>query len=45
MKFEIRKPSIKTRIGAHTSVKRVIRYRAGIKAHSSGSLEITINCK
>jgi hypothetical protein len=32
MKFGIRKPSIKKRVAARTSVKRAIRHRAGVKA-------------
>ena len=32
MKFRVRKPSLKKRIAARTSVKRVIRHNLGIKA-------------
>ncbi|NMC84325.1 MAG: hypothetical protein GYA58_03465 [Anaerolineaceae bacterium] len=32
MKFGIRKPSLKKRIAARTSVKRVIRHNLGLKA-------------
>jgi len=32
MKFGIRKPSIKRRIAARTSLKRIIRHKVGIKA-------------
>jgi hypothetical protein len=32
MKFGFRKPSLKKRIAARTSIKRVIRHRIGLKA-------------
>lgn len=32
MKFGIRKPSLKKRISARTSVKRAVRHRLGLKA-------------
>ena len=32
MKFGIRKPSLKKRIAARTSVKRAVRHRLGLKA-------------
>jgi len=38
MKFGIRTPSIKKRLSARTSVKRVIRHSAGIKAPRGGGL-------
>ena len=34
MKFGFRKPSLKKRIAARTSVKRAIRHRLGLKAPS-----------
>ena len=32
MKFGLRKPSIKKRIAARTSIKRVVRHNMGVKA-------------